>query len=38
MNRIYPLLLIAENIFTEKRAPVVFITGVCPLGAHVVPE
>jgi transposase InsO family protein len=26
-----------DNMLTKKRAPAIFITGVCPLGAHVVP-
>jgi hypothetical protein len=33
INLIRPLSLMADNMLTEKRAPVVFMTGVCPLGA-----
>jgi len=38
MNRRAPWADTAETMFTEYRAPVLRTTGVCPTGAHVVPE
>jgi hypothetical protein len=37
INLICPVPLMADNILTENRAPVVVITGIFPFGAQAVP-